>query len=160
MIYEPQDNLAYRFPVSVKGVVLRDVRVMLLHNERNEWELPGGKLELGESPEQCVRREIYEETGLDVMATALLDVWVYEITPQVRVFIVTYGCVERSQRTALLSREHQYLGWFSVHGLTALHMPEGYKQSVYRWAQRLQSFSQTVVAFATDPQKGGGPATP
>jgi mutator protein MutT len=139
LMHEPQDNLAYRFPVSVKGVVVRDAQVVLLHNERDEWELPGGKLEPGESPAQCVVREIYEETGLDVTATALLDTWVYDITPQVRVLIVTYGCVERSQRNAVLSHEHRHLAWFPVHGLAALRMPEGYKQSVYGWAQRLQS---------------------
>jgi hypothetical protein len=36
LFYEPQDNLAHRFPVSVKGVVRRDAQVVLLHNERNE----------------------------------------------------------------------------------------------------------------------------
>jgi ADP-ribose pyrophosphatase YjhB (NUDIX family) len=46
------------FPVSVKGVVVRDSRVLLLKNEREEWELPGGKLELGEEPAACVAREI------------------------------------------------------------------------------------------------------
>ncbi len=54
------------FPVSVKGVVVRDSRVLLLKNEREEWELPGGKLELGEEPAACVAREITEETGLHV----------------------------------------------------------------------------------------------
>lgn len=137
MMYEPQDNLAYRFPVSVKGVVMRDARVVLLHNERDEWELPGGKLEPGESPEQCVVREIHEELGLDVTASTLLDTWVYEITPQVRVLIVTYGCVERSRRDAVLSHEHKQLAWFPLPALAALRMPEGYKRSVHSWAQRL-----------------------
>ena len=36
LLYEPQNNLAYHFPVSVKGVVMRDAQVALLHNERNE----------------------------------------------------------------------------------------------------------------------------
>ena len=34
-----------RFPVSVKGVLLEGDRVVLLLNERNEWELPGGRLD-------------------------------------------------------------------------------------------------------------------
>jgi hypothetical protein len=38
MGYQP-----HLFPVSVKGVVVRDGRVLLLRNERDEWELPGGK---------------------------------------------------------------------------------------------------------------------
>jgi hypothetical protein len=44
------DNDAYRFPVSVKGIVVRDGAVVLVRNRRDEWELPGGKLELNESP--------------------------------------------------------------------------------------------------------------
>jgi hypothetical protein len=38
------DHLAHAFPVSVKGVAIQDGKVLLLENERNEWELPGGKL--------------------------------------------------------------------------------------------------------------------
>ena len=49
------------FPVSVKGVAVRDGRALLLENERAEWELPGGKLELGEDPPECVVREIAED---------------------------------------------------------------------------------------------------
>jgi ADP-ribose pyrophosphatase YjhB (NUDIX family) len=36
-----------RLPVSVKGVVLDEEKVILLENERGEWELPGGRLEAG-----------------------------------------------------------------------------------------------------------------
>ena len=39
----PSDNNAFHFPVSVKGVVIREGKVILLRNERDEWELPGGK---------------------------------------------------------------------------------------------------------------------
>jgi len=38
------------FPVSVKGVAVQGGKVLLLRNERDEWELPGGKLEPGEDP--------------------------------------------------------------------------------------------------------------
>ena len=60
----PRDNEAFRFPVSVKGVVVRNGSVVLLRNERDEWELPGGKLEPGEAPDACVVREIAEELDL------------------------------------------------------------------------------------------------
>ena len=51
------------YQISVKGVVVRNGQVLLLRNERQEWELPGGRLELGETPPQCVARELTEETG-------------------------------------------------------------------------------------------------
>ena len=132
----PDDNSAPRFPVSVKGVIIRESRVVLLRNERDEWELPGGKLEPGESPEQCVVREIAEELGLEVSAAEILDSWVYEIASAVHVLIVTYGCVERSEREAVRSDEHQDLAWLPLPDLASARMPEGYKRSVRCWAER------------------------
>jgi mutator protein MutT len=134
---DPTDNQAYRFPVSIKGVIIRNAQVILLKNDRAEWELPGGKLEPGEAPEGCVVREIAEELRLDVEVRRILDSWVYEITPEVRVLIVTYGCQERTYRAPVLSHEHKQLGWFSVREVASLPMPSGYKQSIAHWSRLL-----------------------
>jgi 8-oxo-dGTP pyrophosphatase MutT (NUDIX family) len=134
---QPRDNTSFRFPVSVKGVVVRAGRVVLLRNERDEWELPGGKLEPEESPEVCVVREIAEELRLEVEASALLDTWVYAITPEVRVLVVTYGCTELREIEAALSHEHKQLAWFRLSQVAGLRMPEGYKASIRAWAERV-----------------------
>jgi 8-oxo-dGTP pyrophosphatase MutT (NUDIX family) len=47
--------------------------VLLLRNEREEWELPGGKLELGEEPAVCAAREIVEEVFWPVTVGPLLS---------------------------------------------------------------------------------------
>ena len=52
---------AQRYPVSIKGVMAIEGRIPLLFNERREWELPGGRLEPDERPEQALVREVAEE---------------------------------------------------------------------------------------------------
>ncbi|MFH1771001.1 MAG: NUDIX domain-containing protein [archaeon] len=45
----------------------KDGKLLLLHKIKwNHWELPGGKIEPGETPEQTAKREAEEETGCKV----------------------------------------------------------------------------------------------
>lgn len=130
MTYTP-----HTFPVSVKGVAVGgDGRVLLLRNERDEWELPGGRLELGETPEQCVVREVQEESGWKVAVGPLLDAWVYQPIPDRHVLIVTYGCTVLTPDTPpVISHEHKEIGLFTVDEVPGLRMPDGYKASVTAW---------------------------
>ena len=119
----------------LKASCIRCGRVVVLKNERDEWELPGGKLEQDETPETCVRREIREELQLEVQPRRLLDAWVYHITPTVCVLIVTYGCTESTAREAVLSHEHKEVQWVLLDDVRQLRMPQGYKASIAAWAQ-------------------------
>ncbi|MYV73192.1 NUDIX domain-containing protein [Streptomyces sp. SID1046] len=63
--------------MSVAGAVLReDGRLLAIRRADNgTWELPGGVLELTESPEAGVRREVLEETGIHVEVDELTGVY-------------------------------------------------------------------------------------
>lgn len=51
-------------------------RVLLCHRrDMDAWNLPGGGLEPGELPTECVVREVREETGLDVAVERLVGVY-------------------------------------------------------------------------------------
>jgi 8-oxo-dGTP pyrophosphatase MutT (NUDIX family) len=55
------------YRVSVKALVFdAEERLLVMQNGDGTWELPGGGLEHAESLEQCLRREILEELGVDV----------------------------------------------------------------------------------------------
>ena len=61
------------YPVSIKGVLRAPTGdIVLLLNEREEWELPGGRIELGETSTECLVREIAEELNLRVEVGALI----------------------------------------------------------------------------------------
>ena len=123
-------------PVSVKGVVISAGKVLLLRNERNEWELPGGKLELGEDPARCVEREIAEESGWSVSAGPLIDAWQYHLGAGADVLILTYGChAATGQGEPVVSAEHSQAGLFAVAAVKDLTMPDGYKNSVAAWSR-------------------------
>lgn len=63
--------------VSVAGIVVRDDGCVLVikRDDNGHWEAPGGVLELDESFEDGVRREVLEETGLAVIVERLTGVY-------------------------------------------------------------------------------------
>jgi len=63
--------------VGVGAVVVRDGRALIIRRahepRKGEWSLPGGHLDLGESLVAAVRREVKEETGLDVNVGPIIE---------------------------------------------------------------------------------------
>jgi mutator protein MutT len=59
------------------GILIEDGKILLIKQEvtkTRQWSLPGGKLEPGETIEDCLVRELKEETGLDISIKELLYV--------------------------------------------------------------------------------------
>src|SRR3989344_4835497 len=56
------------YRVSIKGLILDESRekFAVTLEDNGFWELPGGGLDWGETPETCLKREISEEMGLTV----------------------------------------------------------------------------------------------
>jgi 8-oxo-dGTP diphosphatase len=71
------DNQPPRHSVSVSGVITDDHgRALLIQRRDNhQWEPPGGVLELAETIYDGLRREVREETGLEVEPVALTGVY-------------------------------------------------------------------------------------
>jgi len=140
-----------RPPLSIKGIVFREqhsrLEVLLLRNERREWELPGGRIEGSETPAACLTREFKEETGLEVGIGPCVGKGVLTIAPPhvsctTTVSIWAYGCQLRpgsmaADQKVVVSREHQAWSWIPVAEVQAMSdLPEPYKSSILSWAQQ------------------------
>jgi 8-oxo-dGTP pyrophosphatase MutT (NUDIX family) len=127
-------------PVSVKGVVLHDGAVLLLLNERGEWDLPGGRPEPGEDHRTALRREVREETGLEVEVGAALTGHLFEVLPRRFVRIEPYACRVVAARDVTLSHEHLETRWTPIAELgetiAGHRLPIGYLAAIRSCAAR------------------------
>jgi len=129
--------ISYRLPVTVKGIVFENNKVWLRHNERDEWELPGGKLEPGEQPVETCRREIGEELGLQVVVERIIQADLYTIqssNDESRgVLVVSYFCTLTDRVGVVESAGEAGVAQFSQFALNeidALKMPSFYKTAI------------------------------
>jgi len=136
-------------PLSVKGVVIRDGRVLLLLNERGEWDLPGGRPDPGEDHRTALTREVREETGLDVEVGRLLDEHMFEVLPQRFVRIAAYACLLLGEGDVVLSHEHREMRWLPLEELgetIAGHgLPVGYLGAIRQAIDQPRSSSDREV---------------
>ena len=124
----PSDLAARRFPVSIKGLICQNNKILLLKTEDGFWDLPGGKLTSGERPEDCLKREVREETGLDIKIGPLLDSYNLQVKKMMQVLVVVYQCsLEQGQQSIDLSQEHFDGQWFTKSELKDLKIREEYR---------------------------------
>jgi 8-oxo-dGTP diphosphatase len=85
---EPTNSAQFR--IAVFALLFDEHRVLLIHRRDIDWwSLPGGGMELGETVEDVVKREVLEETGLDVEVEQLVGVY---SKPQKQEVVLTFRC--------------------------------------------------------------------
>lgn len=65
------------------AVIIKENRILITQRAKEDklslkWEFPGGKLEEGETPEECLKREITEELNLDIEILGFMGSCIYD----------------------------------------------------------------------------------
>ena len=118
----------------VKALIVRDGKFLVMHNngvKDDLWELPGGRMEFGETAEHTLERELMEETGLKGKAIRLLDTWDL-IRDNYQITGIIYLCsLEEGEVT--LSDEHDAYKWLNADGGSLDSVYDIFKSKMMKW---------------------------
>ena len=81
------------------------------------WEFPGGKLEPGESPEQCLARELKEEFGVKTNIGEFVGESIYDYGEKV-IRLIAYRAVHEEGEFQL--RDHDKIKWLAIEDFHSL----------------------------------------
>ena len=115
------------------GVITLDSNVLVCQRKKTaryplKWEFPGGKLEEGESSEECLRRELREELSIEAVIGAEFfhQQWNY---PDSGSFEVFYHHVSTFSGT-IRNKVFEQIQWAKVGELISIDMLEGNKAAI------------------------------
>jgi 8-oxo-dGTP diphosphatase len=110
-------------PIACDNVLIENGKILLIRRAKDPfkgmWALPGGIIEDNESAEQCLVREMKEETGLDVKPIALIGLY-SDPERDPRLMISAAYFVKRSGGTEKAGDDAKETKWFNVKDLPLL----------------------------------------
>lgn len=132
------------FPVVVTGIVANNGDVLIGQKEEveghpisDQWHFPGGHLDQDEDVKGAVRREIEEETGLEVKVHQLVDVY----RGEVGIVRVLFHC-ESEDRSVTPKDDLQDVKWVEPEALS--ENLGDYDSSILEEREEIQNFIEKL----------------
>jgi 8-oxo-dGTP diphosphatase len=86
------------------------------------WEFPGGTLEDGETPEQCLKRELEEELAISTEVGSLYCIGEHKYSPDFSIRLLAYRTTVKSDAFSL--NDHEEIRWVKPADLSEYDFPE------------------------------------
>ena len=110
--------------IEVVAAIIHDTQSRIFATQRgygewkDYWEFPGGKMEPGESPEEALKREIWEELETRIVVERFVQTVEYDY-PKFHLTMHCYWCHVESGSLTL--KEHEAAKWLSIDQLDSVN---------------------------------------
>ncbi len=151
--------------IAVRAIVRRDDKTLLIKRASGrpsilgKYELPGGRLEYGEQPEDAAKRHIIAQTGLSNVRLQLFDVLTYvdhDAHDLQYTFILYLVALEPSKTKIALSKDYSHYVWKKMFDIQQDQLTEsselllGISQRIYQQDDPLESSEDTRELISDD----------
>jgi 8-oxo-dGTP pyrophosphatase MutT (NUDIX family) len=145
--------------IRYQGAIIQDHHILLLKQTehasgRSYWQIPGGRIEPDETEEQCMQRELLEETGLQVQVSSLLldepstPGAIYQRWKTYHCHMLAGKARPGSEPEAEYATAYSFteVGWFDLRHPTTWDAQLGADPYIYSLLQRIQAALGYAVA--------------
>ena len=142
-----KDRDRKQIEAGVGGLILgQDGKILLVRSERfnNKWVVPGGHIEFGEPIITALKREIFEETGLEVEVQELLmvkDLINHEHFRDRHILLHNYLCTT-SQKEVRLNHEAQEYRWVTITQALGMNLGENTRELIHKYMEYLEKMER------------------
>jgi ADP-ribose pyrophosphatase YjhB (NUDIX family) len=132
----------------VKGVVRKNDHMLVLVKQNGTLDLPGGRVENGESVRSALQREINEETGLKVEIHDPVEEWSFYKTPDQLIKGITLACIYLAGEVKLCA-EHKRYFWAPIGSIKHLNFSRNFLRNL-KFTK--DSFDQSTLDVLLPPR--------